>query len=201
MAGKHKPQEKSTVSWFEKLLGRSAGKRIARKSSEEFRKLGPIELKGQGLSPRSERYVEKSAKRITSSTPTLSKRQFQEKKLSEAAGRRVTLEQRTREYLTGERQAATAAQASNRERSLQSWTLRKKYKNERASRIREHLRNMEIKAQGDQLNWDVCLREKAFAEAHMDVPEEQGFYQKWFNYGHVKHAARGGHNATGRTSR
>ena len=125
-------------------------------------------------------------KRITKVTPTLSKRQFYQKKLVKSAGRPVTLENERGNILSGEREAATAAQAVMRERSLEAWKLRKKYKSESIPRIREHQRNMEIKEQGDHLDWEVYLREKAFAEAHLDVPEENTFYQKWFNYGHVK---------------
>jgi hypothetical protein len=199
MKPKRKIAPKSSPSWVEKLFGPRVAKRFTNKPSEAFRKLAPSELRRMGLSPKSERYVERSAARITRVTPTVSKRQFDQKKLSEVSGRPVTLEQRSKEYLTGERSAATARQALLREQSIQSWQLKRKYKSESVARAREHLRNMDIKARGDQLDQDVYLREKAFAEAHLDVPEERAFYQKWFNYGHVKTASRGGHNATGRT--
>jgi hypothetical protein len=196
---KRKIGGKSSKSRLERLFGPRIGRRVAGKTSQEYVKLSPSRLKRLGLSPKSERYVEKGAKRITTKTPTLSKRQFYQKKLSERAGRPVTLEQRSREYLTGDREALTAKQASLRDLSLRAWVLRKKYKSERVSRIRTHLQNMEIKARGDHLDRDVYLREKAFAEAHLDVAEEQAFYQKWFNYGHVKAAVRRGHDARGRT--
>jgi hypothetical protein len=199
MTRKRKIAAKSRRSWFERLFGPRVGKRLANKPSDAFRKLSPSELLRISLSPKSERYVERSASQITRASRTLSKRQFDQKKLSEAGGRPVTLEQRSREYLSGEREAATARQAALREQSVQAWQLKRKYKSERVGRVREHLRLMDIKARGDHLDKDVYLREKAFAEAHLDVPEERVFYQKWFNYGHVKTASRGGHNATGRS--
>jgi hypothetical protein len=201
VATNSKTPKKSSESWIQRLFSRRVATRVEATKSGGFRKLSPAELKRLGLSETSERYVEKSAKRITKATPTVSKRQYAQKKLGEESGRKVTLEQRAKEYLAGDRQAASAAQAANRERSVRSWRLRKKYKAERVGRIQLHLRNMEIKDQGGYLNQDVYLREKAFAEAHLDVPEERAFYQKWFNYGHTKSAPRGGHNATGRTDR
>jgi hypothetical protein len=186
MTLKRDTKRKTRVYSLAKLFGRRIGRRLVRTSSKEFRKLSPPELKKLGLSAKSERYVERSAKRLTSATPTLSKRQFYQKKLGETTGRPVTLERRAQEYLSGEREALTSAQASLRERSLQAWRLKQKYKKESISRIRQHLRHMDIKERGDYLDRQTYLREKAFAEAHLDVPEENTFYQKWFNYGHVK---------------
>jgi hypothetical protein len=201
MTTKRKTADKSSKHLAKKRFGTRASGRVAATPSEGFRKLAPAELKRLGLPLKSERYVELNAKRVTKVTPTLSKRQFYQKKLGQESGRPVTLEQRAREYLSGDRHAVTAGQAALRERSLQAWNLRRKYRTETIPRIRQHLRNMEIKAQGDQLDWEVYLREKAFAEQHLDVPEEQGFYQKWFNYGHIKMASRSGQNATGRSNR
>ena len=189
MTTKQKTSRNSSESWLGKLFSPRVGKRVAAKQSVDFRKLSPSELERLGLSPKSERYVEATVKRITTKTPTLSKRQYQQKQLAESSGRRVTLEQRAREFLTGEREAVTAKQAALRENSLEAWRLRKKYRGESVARIREHRRNIEMKERGDYLEEDVWLREKAFSEAHMAVPEESGFYQKWFNYGHVKRAA------------
>lgn len=189
MREKQKHGRNSSANWLEKLFSPRVGKRVTAKQSGEFRKLSSKELERIGLSPKSERYVETSVKHISTKTPTLSKRQYQQKQLGEASGRRVTLEQRAREFLTGEREATSAQQAQLREKSLEAWRLRKKYKGERVARIREHLHNIELKERGDYLDKDIWLREKAFSEAHRDVPDESGFYQKWFNYGHVKRAA------------
>jgi hypothetical protein len=61
-----------------------------------------------------------------------------------------------------------------REKSLEAWGLRLKYKGEPVKRVREHLRNLEIKKQGGQLDDETWKREKAFAEAHLD-----GDYQEF----------------------
>jgi hypothetical protein len=191
---------KTKPTWFEKLFGPRIGKRIERSSSDEFRKLTPAELKAAGRLPKSEGYVQKWVKRVTSKTPIVSKRQFQEKRLFEETGQRTTLERRAEQYQTGERVAKTARQEAMREKSLEAWGLRLKYKGEPVRRVREHLRNLEIKKQGGQLDDETWLREKAFAEAHLDVPEASQAYRAWFNYGHVKRTPTGaGRNATGRT--
>jgi hypothetical protein len=180
-------------------FGRDVRRRLTKKAADEFRRVTPSELDSIGRSKTSERYVENSAGRLTKRTPTISKRQFAEKRLSEEAGHRVTLERRAHEYLTGEREARTAKTAQLRAQSVEAWTLRRRYKGESVKRVREHQRNMELKERGEYLDQDVFLREKAFAEAHFDVPDERQFYQKWFNYGHTRRAIRG-QKATGRSA-
>lgn len=199
MANKSKGRKSSSKISRGSKIATTVNTRVAKKPSMEFRRLSPSELWRIGLSQKSERYVSKSVKRLTRRTTTISKRQLYQKKLFEQSGRRITLERRAREYLTGERWASTASQAALRERSLQSWGLRRRYRGERVQRVREHLRNMELKAEGEYLDVEVYLREKAFAEAHLDISEERGFYQKWFNYGHIKKAGHARHNASGRT--
>jgi hypothetical protein len=152
---KLKRHHSSSKTWLEQLFGPRVGKRVASKPSEEFRRLRPAELKRLNISQKSERYVERSVSRLTKKTPTLSKRQLYQKKLSETSGRPVTLERRAREYLSGDRQAATALQAALRARALEASALRKKYKGERVPRIRQHLRSLESKAQGEHLDWEV----------------------------------------------
>ena len=130
---------------------------------------------------------------MTKRTPTLSKRQVAQKRLSEEAGRLVTLETRAYEYLTGARMAKSAKDAAMRAKALEFWQLKRQYPGEKIYRIREHKRNLLQKASGEHLDYEVYLREKAFSEAHFSVPEERNYYQQWFNYGHVKrpsHVAR-----------
>ena len=79
----------------------------------------------------------------------------------EDVGHRVTLERRASEYLTGEKEAKTAKTAQLRAQSDEAWTLRCGYKDESVRRIREHQRNMELKARGEYLDQDVFIREKA----------------------------------------
>ena len=83
MKSKQKTARNSSRNWLEKLFSPRVGRRVAAKQSGELRKLSPTELERIGLSPKSERYVETSVKRITTRTPTLSKRQFQQKQLAE----------------------------------------------------------------------------------------------------------------------
>jgi hypothetical protein len=191
---------KTKPTWLEKAFGRRTGKKIERSRSDDFRKLTPTELKAAGRSPKSEGYVLKATKRVTPRTLVVSKRQYRQKRLFEETGQRVTLERRAEQYLSGERVAKNARQESMRELSLEAWGLRNKYKGEKVSRIREHLRHVEIKKQGGQLDDEVWKREKAFAEDHLNVPEAAQAYRTFFNYGHVKRspAVAGGQNATGR---
>lgn len=187
---------KTKQTRFEKLFGPRVGAKIERGRSDEFRKLTPAELRAAGRSPKSEGYVPKWIKRPTAKSPIISKRQVQQKRLFEETGRHTTLERRAEQYQTGERVAKTARQETMREKSLEAWGLRLKYKGETVSRVREHLINLEIKKQGGQLDGETWKREKAFSEAHLEVPEVSQAYRAWFNYGHVKRAAP---NATGRT--
>src|SRR5271165_300407 len=161
-----KSRRKASIFRIFASFGRGVRRRLTKKAADEFRRVTPSELDSIGLSKTSERYVEKSAGRLTKRTPTISKRQFAEKRLSEEAGHRVTLERRAREYLTGEREARSAKTAQLRAQSVEAWTLRRRYKGESVRRIREHQRNMELKARGEYLDQDVFFREKAFAEAH-----------------------------------
>lgn len=62
--------------------------------STDYKKLSPKRLRELGLSPKSERYANELGQII-------SKRRFQELQLAEKHGRRVTLEERVKNFLTG----------------------------------------------------------------------------------------------------
>lgn len=75
-----------------------------------LRKLSPAELEKLGYSRKSERYVRSDLKRVTKRTKTVSKRQYQQSKLTEAAGKKVTLETRAKEYKQKVRKYSSPAQ-------------------------------------------------------------------------------------------
>ncbi len=196
MTHKRKSDRNSRKNSNANLRATVISNRAASKPSSEFRRLSPSELHKLGLSKKSERYVYKHTKRLTVRTPTISKRQVQQKRLSEQAGRRVTLEKRAREYLTGERQAATASEASMRERAIEAWRLRRRYKSETVPRIRKHLAKYGIESPRRIPRSRGVFPGEGVCRSHIEVPEERAFYQKWFNYGHVK---RAGSSNGGRT--
>lgn len=177
MAIKHRSTRKTRAKAFRRDFSSSIAERLARKKPSQFRKLTPSELESVGKSRTSERYVERSVKRLTDRTPTISKRQFEQLKVG------VTLEERAAQFRSGERTPKTAREARLRDISLSVAELRRKYKGEKISRIREHLRNMASKENGEFLDKETWLREKAFTEDHLDLPEEQDWYVRFFNYG------------------
>jgi hypothetical protein len=88
--------------------------RLERRPSADFRPATKAELKRMGFSIGSQRLVERSAKRISKNTPSLSRRKHLEKRAFETAGVRLSLEKLAERRRTGEiayRTAAAAEQA------------------------------------------------------------------------------------------
>jgi len=88
--------------------------RLERRASADFRPATKAELKRMGRSIGSQRLVERSVKRVTEKTPSLSRREFLEKRGLETAGVRLSLEKLAERRRTGEiayRTAAAAEQA------------------------------------------------------------------------------------------
>ena len=88
--------------------------RLERRASADFRPATKAELKRMGFSIGSQRLVERSVKRVTEKTPSLSRREFLEKRGLETAGVRLSLEKFAERRRTGEiayRTAAAAEQA------------------------------------------------------------------------------------------
>ena len=88
--------------------------RLERRPSAEFRPATKAELKRMGFSIGSQRLVERSAKRVSRNTPSLSRREYLKKRGFETAGVRLSLEKLAERRRTGEiayRTAAAAEQA------------------------------------------------------------------------------------------
>jgi hypothetical protein len=88
---------------------RRLAKTHAGAKTAEYRRLKPSELKKIGVSPKAERFVFRSAQRVTSKTPSISKRQFLEKSVVERTGERVSLEQAAARRKSGELRYSSAA--------------------------------------------------------------------------------------------
>lgn len=88
--------------------------RLERRPSADFRAATKAELKRIGFSIGSQRLVERSAKRISKNTPSLSRREYLKKRGFETVGARLSLEKLAERRRTGEiayRTAAAAEQA------------------------------------------------------------------------------------------
>ena len=99
---------------FLRIFSSRTRARLEHRPSADFRPASKTELKRMGFSIGSQRLVERTAKRISKNTPSLSRRKFLEKRGLETAGVRLSLEQLAERRRTGEiayRTAAAAQQA------------------------------------------------------------------------------------------
>jgi hypothetical protein len=87
--------------------------RLAGTSSDKFRPATKVELKRMGFSLGSERLVEKSAKRVSKSTPSISRREYLKKRGFETAGVSLSLEKLAERRRTGEIAYRTASAAEH----------------------------------------------------------------------------------------
>ena len=189
MREKQKHGRNSSANWLEKLFSPRVGKRVTAKQSGEFRKLF---FQGIGANwsvakiraiCRNERQAHLNQDAHAVKAPISAK--------ATRGGVRTARNPRTASARISHRRARSDLRATGAIAGKVAGGLAtpQEYKGERVARIAEHLHNIELKERGDYLDKDIWLREKAFSEAHRDVPDELGFYQKWFNYGHVKRAA------------
>ncbi len=99
---------------FPRIFSSRTRARLERRPSADFRPATKAELKRMGFSIGSQRLVERSAKRVSKNTPSLSRREYLKKRGFETAGVRLSLEQLAERRRTGEiayRTAAAAEQA------------------------------------------------------------------------------------------
>jgi len=76
--------------------------RLERRASGEFRQASKAELKRMGFSSGSQRLVEKSVKRVSADTASISRREYLKKRGFETAGVRLSLEKLAERRHTGE---------------------------------------------------------------------------------------------------
>jgi hypothetical protein len=87
--------------------------RLERRASGEFRPATKGELKRMGFSIGSQRLVEKSVKRVSKNTPSISRREYLKRRGFETAGISLSLEKLAERRRTGEIAYRTASAAEN----------------------------------------------------------------------------------------
>jgi hypothetical protein len=87
--------------------------RLDRRASGEFRPASKAELKRMGFSSGSQRLVEKSVKRVSTNTASISRREYLKKRGFETAGVRLSLEKLAERRRTGEIAYRTASAAEH----------------------------------------------------------------------------------------
>jgi hypothetical protein len=87
--------------------------RLAGTASDKFRPATKVELKRMGFSLGSERLVEKSAKRVSKNTSSISRREYLKKRGFETAGVSLSLEKLAERRRTGEIAYRTASAAEH----------------------------------------------------------------------------------------
>jgi hypothetical protein len=97
-----------------KVFNQRTLSRLERRASGEFRPATKAELKRMGFSLGSQRLVEKSARRVSKNTPSISRREYLKKRGFETLGASLSLEKLAERRRTGEiayRTASAAEQA------------------------------------------------------------------------------------------
>jgi len=103
-------------------------KKLFRKPAPELRRATPTELRKMGASPKSKRYVRADLKRVTANTPSISERQYYQKKYQES-GEAKTKEERASKLRSGEisyESRATEERAISNRRKAEQKRLEKR---------------------------------------------------------------------------